>query len=251
MLINKKHFNLVFAKGLPMKIRKYGFNLNNYKNQLRRSPLNPKVLASDLHIDVNKSFKKEFYRKLIHLSSLWIPALIYFVQPAVSIMIFSTIFIGDVLLEYGNYKKWRWARRTFGLLFYKTLRNKELKRSQLQLSGGAYVMLAAIACTLLFPANIAVVALTVMLISDTCAALFGKAFGTRRLYKNKSLEGTVAFFLSALIIMMIYNFILPVTYASILAAFIATMVEMYEDKIEIDDNLSIPISVGAVLTLLG
>ena len=234
-----------------MKIRKYGFNLNNYKNQLRRSPLNPKVLASDLHIDVNKSFKKEFYRKLIHLSSLWIPALIYFVQPAVSIMIFSTIFIGDVLLEYGNYKKWRWARRTFGLLFYKTLRNKELKRSQLQLSGGAYVMLAAIACTLLFPANIAVVALTVMLISDTCAALFGKAFGTRRLYKNKSLEGTVAFFLSALAIMMIYNFILPVTYASILAAFIATMVEMYEDKIEIDDNLSIPISVGAVLTLLG
>ncbi|MFR1032452.1 MAG: hypothetical protein ACLSE6_08050 [Alphaproteobacteria bacterium] len=57
-----------------MKIRKYGFNINNYKNKLSRSPLNPKVLASDLHIDVNKSFKKELARKLIHLSSLWIPA---------------------------------------------------------------------------------------------------------------------------------------------------------------------------------
>ena len=41
-----------------MKIRKYGFNINNYKNKLSRSPLNPKVLSSDLHIDVNKSFKK-------------------------------------------------------------------------------------------------------------------------------------------------------------------------------------------------
>ena len=40
--------------------------------------------------------------------------------------------------------------------------------------------------------------------------------------------------------MVICNFILPVTYASILAAFVATLAEMYEDKIEIDDNLSIP-----------
>ena len=234
-----------------MKIRKYGFNINNYKNKLSRSPLNPKVLASDLHIDVNKSFKKELARKLIHLSSLWIPALIYFVQPSISIIVFSAIFVGDVILEYGNYKKWRWARRTFGLLFYRTLRNKELKRSQLQLSGGAYVMLAAIACTLLFPANVAVVALSIMLISDTCAALFGKAYGSRRLYKNKSIEGTAAFFVSALLIMVISNFILPVTYASILAAFVATFAEMYEDKIEIDDNLSIPLFVGAVLSLLG
>ena len=234
-----------------MKIRKYGFNINNYKNKLSRSPLNPKVLASDLHIDVNKSFKKELARKLIHLSSLWIPALIYFVQPSISIIVFSAIFVGDVILEYGNYKKWRWARRTFGLLFYRTLRNKELKRSQLQLSGCAYVMLAAIACTLLFPANVAVVALSIMLISDTCAALFGKAYGSRRLYKNKSIEGTAAFFVSALLIMVICNFILPVTYASILAAFVATFAEMYEDKIEIDDNLSIPLFVGAVLSLLG
>ncbi|MFR1032453.1 MAG: diacylglycerol/polyprenol kinase family protein [Alphaproteobacteria bacterium] len=136
-------------------------------------------------------------------------------------------------------------------MFYRTLRNKELKRSQLQLSGGAYVMLAAIACTLLFPANVAVVALSIMLISDTCAALFGKAYGSRRLYKNKSIEGTAAFFVSALLIMVICNFILPVTYASILAAFVATFAEMYEDKIEIDDNLSIPLFVGAVLSLLG
>lgn len=222
-----------------------------WKIKFNRANLRLTNLANDLNIDVNKSFKKELFRKSIHLSSLWIPACIYFIHPGLSIIIFSFLFIFDALLEYGNYKKWRWARRTFGILFFKTLRNKERKRTKFQVSGSLYVLLAAIACTFLFSKPIAVIALTVMLISDTCAALFGKAYGTRKLRANKSLEGTVAFFISALSIMMIYNPVFPVTYASILACIFATLAEMYEDKIEIDDNLSIPLFVGITLSLLG
>lgn len=201
------------------------------------------------HLD--KSFKKEINRKLIHLSSLWIPALIYFTHPGVSIMLFSILFVGNAILEYANYKRYRWARRTFGLLFFRTLRNKELKRTTFQVSGSMYVLMAAIACTFLFSKPIAVIALTVMLISDTCAALFGKAFGTRKIYKSKSLEGTVAFFMSALLINMLYEPIFHFTYASVIACLTATFAEVYEDKIEIDDNLSIPLFVGFILTVLG
>lgn len=226
-------------------------SLRRAASKLRRPYLNLNNLANELHINANKSFKKELMRKAIHLSSLWIPALIYFLHPSLSIMIFSTIFVGDALLEYGNYKKWRWARRTFGLLFFRTLRNKELKRNKFQVSGSLYVLFAAIACTMLFSKPVAVIALTIMLISDTCAALFGRAYGTRKLRATKSLEGTVAFFISALIIVMIYNPIYPVTYASILACAAATLAEMYEDKIEIDDNLSVPLFVGIILSLLG
>ena len=233
-----------------MKTIKRNFHLNKYADKLRHTPLNPRILATDLHIDVNKSFKKELFRKLIHLSSLWIPLLIYIAPALISISVFTFIFVGDIILEYGNYKKWRWARRSFGFLFYRTLRNKELNRHRLRLSGGAYVMLAAIICTFLFPTNVAVIALTIMLVSDSCAALFGKAYGTRRLYKNKSLEGTVAFFISALCIMIMGNIILPVTYAGIIAAVAATLCEMYEDKIKIDDNLSIPLVIGTILCLL-
>lgn len=239
----------------PFKFKKPNLNFQlrkpAWKLKLRRPHLHLENIADDLHIDVNKSFKKELYRKSIHLSSLWIPALIYFVHPGLSIIIFSILFVGDALLEYGNYKKWRWARRTFGVLFFKTLRNKEMKRSRFQVSGSLYVLLAAIACTFLFSKPIAVVSLTVMLISDSCAALFGKAYGTRKLRTTKSLEGTAAFFMSALLIMVIYNPIFPVTYASIIAALAATFAEMYEDKIEIDDNLSIPLFVGIILSLLG
>ena len=82
-----------------------------------------------------KNLKKELYRKLIHLSSLWIPLFIYFVHPGVSIVFFSLLFVGNVLIEYGNYKKHPWARRTFGSLFFRMLRNKETTHGKFQVSG--------------------------------------------------------------------------------------------------------------------
>ena len=197
-----------------------------------------------------KNLKKELYRKLIHLSSLWIPLFIYFVHPGVSIVFFSLLFVGNVLIEYGNYKKHPWARRTFGSLFFRMLRNKETTHGKFQVSGSLYVLLAAIACTLLFPQPVAVISLSVMLISDTSAALFGKAYGTRKLYKNKSLEGTVAFFLSALIVNMLCEPIYRFTYAGVIACAAASFAEMFEDKLEVDDNLSIPLVVGSVLVIL-
>ena len=161
----------------------------------------------------NKSFRQEVSRKLIHLSSLWIPAFIYFVPQNISITFFAFILSGDALLEYGNYKRWRWARRTFGVLFYRTLRSKELVHDHFEATGSLYVLSAAILCPLMFSQTVATIALTIMLTSDTCAALFGKAFGTRNLYKKKSLEGTSAFFLCTLLVLMLYTPIYPVTYA--------------------------------------
>ena len=203
------------------------------------------------NLRLQKSFKKEVCRKSIHLSALWIPALIYFSHPGFAIMVFSVLFVGNTILEYGNYKRYRWARKTFGLIFYRLLRKKETRRNTFQVSGSMYVLMAAIACTLMFSKPVAVIALTVMLISDTCAALFGKAFGTRKLYRQKSLEGTVAFFMSALFINMCYEPIYHFTYAGVIACLAATFAEMFEDRIEIDDNLSVPVVIGIVLTLLG
>lgn len=134
------------------------------------------------------------------MSSLWIPALIYFTQPAFSIFLFSLLFCGDALLEYGNYKKYPGQDKHSGSCFLRRCATKECRRKFFQVSGSLYVLLAAIVCTLFFSKPIAIISLTVMLVSDTMAALVGKAFGTRMLYKHKSLEGTVAFFMSALLI---------------------------------------------------
>ena len=225
--------------------------LATYRSNRQHMLQQLRLQRAQLHLAIKKDYRHELYRKSIHLSSLWIPTLIYFATQQVATAIFSIIFIGDALLEYGNYKKWPWARKTFGMLFFKTLRNKERIRTQFQVSGSMYVLAAAIVCTLLFSKPVAVIAMTVMLISDTCAALFGKAFGTRKLYKNKSLEGTAAFFLSALLINILYEPLFHFTYAGVIACALATAAEMYEDRLGLDDNLSIPLVIGITLTFIG
>lgn len=208
------------------------------------------TFTRQLKVDVNKSFRRELYRKLIHLSSLWIPLTIYFVREEIAIAIFSAIFIGNGLLEYGNFKKWKWAHILFGRLFSRTLRSKESARARFQFSGSMYVMAAAVLCTVFFGKVIAVLSMTVMLVSDACSALFGKAYGTRQIYPHKSLEGTTAFFVSALLINMLFHNLEPFGYASVIACIFATLAEVFENKTRIDDNLAIPLAVGLVLTFL-
>ena len=227
------------------------FNRNvKWKNRLsflKTYRFNPEAF---LRIQVDKSLKKEFYRKSIHLSSLWIPLVIYFMHPGFCVSLFALLLLGDIGLEYANYKKYSWARQIFGVLFAKTLRNKETVHARFQATGSMYVLAAAILCTILFSRPVAVIALSVMLVSDTAAALFGKAYGSRKLYKNKSMEGTAAFFMSALFVNMILAPMFPFNVSSVIACLAATFAEMFEDKLDIDDNFSIPLVVGALLTFL-
>ena len=64
----------------PFKIRKPDFSIKrpSLRIKLHRPNLELNNLAAELHIPANKSFRRELVRKSIHLSSLWIPALIYF-----------------------------------------------------------------------------------------------------------------------------------------------------------------------------
>ena len=214
----------------------------NWKANWQDADLLYRQLSND------KSFKKELLRKEIHLSSLWIPAAIYFMPKIVLIPILSVILIGNVILEYGNFKKYSWARKSFGILFFRTLRNKEMSRENFQFTGAIYVLTSAILCLCFFGKEVATIALTVMLICDSVAALVGRSVGKIKLHKNKSLEGTLAFFVVALIINLLFWPIYPFGLKSVVACAVATLVEVYEDKLEIDDNLSIPIFFSVIMS---
>lgn len=196
----------------------------------------------------DKALKKELYRKGIHLSSLWIPAAIYFMPKLVLIPILLIILIGNVVLEYGNFKKYPWARKSFGVLFFRTLRNKEMNREHFQFTGAIYVLSSSLLCLCFFGKEVAAIALTVMLISDSFSALIGRSFGKIKINKNKTLEGSLAFFVSAVVINMLFWPIYPFSMVSVCACLVATLAELYEDKIEIDDNLSVPIFFSIALT---
>jgi dolichol kinase len=214
----------------------------NWENNWRDADLLYQQLRND------KAFKKELFRKAIHLSSLWIPAAIYFMPKIVLIPILPIILIGNVILEYGNFKKYPWARKSFGVLFFRTLRNKETSCENFQFTGAIYVLLSALLCLCLFGKEVAAIALTLMLISDSAAALIGRSIGKIKIYKNKTLEGTLAFFFTAVIINLLFWPLYPFGWINVIACLVATLAEVYEDKIEIDDNLSVPIFFSVVLT---
>lgn len=198
---------------------------------------------------LNKSLKTEIYRKALHLSSLWIPAFIWVADKSLSTAVFGILFLGNLLIEYAAYKKYKTIRELFRRLFIKTLRHKEVTNAAFTPSGSLYIFAAAFTCTALFTKSAAVAGLSVMLISDSAAAIYGKIFGKTRFQNGKSLEGSLAFFLSALIVL---RFVCPAISPTmrIFVAILAAMVEFFENKLNIDDNFAIPVITGLVLTVM-
>ena len=113
--------------------------------------------------------------------------------------------------------------------------------------------MAALLLVLFFPKIIAVTAFSLVAVSDTLAAIVGKSFGKHR-FGQKSVEGSAAFFLSALVVVSFVpglNF-----FIGIIMAITATLTEAFMVRVgefKIDDNLSIPLSsaiAGTLCTLL-
>lgn len=202
---------------------------------------------------MNISYKQEILRKLIHLSSLWMVGVIYLLPKPIALIIFGVLLIGNIFVEYAAYRNWPVLTHAFHMLFGKMMRAKE-KEKGFHFSGAPYVLAAAFLSTTLFPTIAAMFGLTVMLLSDTAAALIGRKFGTHKIaLSNKSVEGSIAFWITGFIVLLIYVFAFHLPDLSILQGMIAItlamLAEIYEKKIRIDDNLSIPMICSFLLTL--
>ena len=202
--------------------------------------------GSDLkHLEQNATidYRYEIVRKGIHLFSLSIPTIYFFISQQLALCLLLPItaaFIGVDVARYYIPAVSRWFYRWFGWL----LRRHETDTSRKQLTGASNVLISACLCVLLFPKVIAINAFTILIISDTTSALVGRRFGRHRFFA-KSLEGSLAFFISAVMVILIAPKVsrLPAEYViGIIAAAIGAVVEAL--PIRIDDNLSIPLAVG-------
>ena len=188
-------------------------------------------------------YRSEIVRKGIHLFSLSIPTIYFFISQQLALCLLLPItaaFIGVDVARYYIPAVSRWFYRWFGWL----LRRHETDTSRKQLTGASNVLISACLCVLLFPKVIAINAFTILIISDTTSALVGRRFGRHRFFA-KSLEGSLAFFISAVMVILIAPKVsrLPAEYViGIIAAAIGAVVEAL--PIRIDDNLSIPLAVG-------
>lgn len=198
---------------------------------------------------VEHSYATELLRKGIHLCSLSIPVIYYFVPKSTALAILIPLFLLFAVSDLArlfHQPTGHMYERYFGFL----LRSHERLDRGRKLTGATYVLLSAILCILVFPKVIVITAFAILIISDTSAALVGRKFG-RRPFLSKSLEGTTAFFVSALLVVAFAPKItyVPTEYAiGAVAALIGALVEA--TNIGLDDNLTIPMSIGVVMWAL-
>jgi len=193
------------------------------------------------------SYKDELIRKLIHLCSLSIPVIYYFISRYDALIILGILSFLALIIDLGRYSFLK-----FGELFYKIfgflLRRHEKDLIKKNLNGATYVLLSAFLGVLIFPKIIFINAFAILIISDTSAALIGRRFGTIPLMK-KSLQGTLAFFISAIVVIIVAPKLgnnLIEYFIGVAAAFIGAIVENISNDL-VDDNLSIPLTIGFLM----
>jgi dolichol kinase len=197
----------------------------------------------------NIDYKAEIARKAIHFCSLSIPVIYYFIERDLALAILVPVTLGFLIVDLLRYYH-KPTADLFYMIFRFMLRKHEQDHTSKRLNGATNVLIAATLCVFIFPKLIVLTAFPILIISDSAAALFGRRFGKKR-FLQKSLEGSTAFFVFALVVIyftpkMEYSMTEYLIGAA--AALVGTVVEAGSWKI--DDNLSIPLAVGAVMLSL-
>ena len=184
----------------------------------------------------------EIRRKIIHLSTLIIPIGYALVSQETVLFVVFPLFIGLLAVDLLRHFHPGMASLFRRFFFGKVLREEEKPT----LMGSTYFLFSTLLAVLLFPKHIAIASLLMLIISDTAAALVGKGIGRIHLF-GKTLEGSIAFFVTSILIVWCYPGLnrLPGT----LAALGGTLIELL--PIRLNDNLSIPLVAGAIMLFGG
>jgi len=179
----------------------------------------------------------------IPIAALFLPKTILLISLGAAIFIFLAFELTRLKVPGVN----RW----FLSVFKPLLRGEEASR----LTGTGYTLVGALIAFLVFPRDIAVVAVSFLAVGDAMATMVGKWIGRTRLPgkgktgKGKTLEGSLACFISCLIVGFICYFAgLDVGLLAILVGALgATVAEAIPLPRPLNDNLTIPLFAGLVM----
>jgi len=195
------------------------------------------------------SYSQEVMRKSIHMISLSIPIVYSFITKELALWILIPMTILSIIIDFASRKKSKF-RDFFHKIFGKILRPHEYY-DVFTVNGATWVLISAVVCVIIFPKILVVTGFTILIISDISSALIGRKFGKHPLFVRKSWEGTTAFWVTAIIsVFVIGNLVnAPWSYYffGIIAAFVGGIAEAASTMLKMDDNLSIPLSIGLVM----
>ncbi len=195
-------------------------------------------------------YKAELLRKSIHLISLSIAIIYYYITKELALKLLIPFTLLSLVLDLARYVSPAYRKFLYSYFGF-MLREHEINSEQITLSGATYVLIAATLTILFFPKVFVILGIAVLIIGDIFAALLGRKFGKHK-FLFKSLEGTTAFFVSGSIVVF-FTPKIDGNLTEYLIGFAAVAVAAIVENISYgwaDDNLTIPISVCLTMELL-
>ncbi|MBN8569265.1 MAG: hypothetical protein J0M18_06510 [Ignavibacteria bacterium] len=183
--------------------------------------------------------KEELLRKLIHIGYSIVPIIYLFTDKKTIIIITAALSVYMVVLDLARLK-FKWLHDLYLKVLGKILRNHEFDNSKAIFTGGTYLVLASLFCFIFFEKHVAISALLITTFGDTFAALAGKSFG-RIKYWGKTLEGSLAFFFTGLVVLYLMGMLGGILLVpALIALALTTIFELL--PLPVDDNVTIPFS---------
>jgi dolichol kinase len=178
----------------------------------------------------------ELLRKLFHLSGLFIVVLytllLNYFSSSVAILSITALLLLLLEIEYIRLEHKPKLATVFSALFRKHERNN--------IASSVFFVISCVICFAAFDYWIAVLAMFMTVFGDLFAAIIGKAFGKLRIWRKKTLVGTMSGLGANLLVGLLILPLSPIVFIPM--AFIASSVEMITNKL--DDNLTVPLFAG-------
>ena len=192
-----------------------------------------------------RTFINEIFRKLIHISSLAVPLIYFFLIKDKNVMatflVILTLF--SLLIEYARLNQEGYIRFFFHKYLKSVLRPNELNG---HLTGATWMLIGFTFSVIIFDFEVSVLALLFLAVGDAVAGLVGRAFPIGKIW-DKSIFGSLSGFLFCVLFGLALNNTLSLQII-IFGAISGMFIELI--PLKINDNFSIPVFSGFIMQIL-
>jgi len=199
---------------------------------------------------MSKDLSFEEKRKIFHVSGLIFPLIYLFISKFQ--LLLGLFFILAITIVFDTSRHYNPKIKYLVDRFFSKIMREAEQSGTFKLSGVSYMLAGLFFSALFFSKELAITSWLILIISDPIATLVGIKIGTQKFY-GKTLEGSCAFLISAIFISILSYFFIGFNTSFlglIISCLSTTALEFYAKKINIDDNLLIPLGYGFTTSLL-
>jgi len=182
-------------------------------------------------------------RKAWRILGLIFPLVYYFTNKITTLFILLPILGIFIFIEILRHFIFRFNETLF-IIFRYILKEKERKK----ILATTWFLLSVFLSIALFKKDIAITAILFLIFGDTASGIVGSSFGRTKIGRC-SLEGSLAFFITCLIIAIFINFTKVVLSwpVVVIGALAATLIELSP---WLDDNFTVALFSGIIMTIV-